>query len=650
MKSLGERILSLWKWTAVGLAAALGAALLLATGCSSGGQSSGSQPNAATLQAINITPTTEFLPLGGTRQLIALGTYSDGSVEDLSSQVTWSVATIEDSSGGSGSNSSNGSSNPTNFISINSTGMVTGLGLGTNNITATLGNIVGVLSLVVESNGLSSTTVSTLVVPTNLTTFVDAAYVPRSIARQNGTYTVQVINLDADQSSKVLPPNSAWIATVPMPAGYVPNATAADQSTMQVAVISYTSPDVQIIDASNLTSDATSNMVIATFKAPVSKSVTFNGKTCIICAAVVNPLDHQLILSTAQGYYAMDMNKGTFAALTFSPPAYPAESFVLNPVATDPYIVSPNFGQDPANPAEVQILDLTQKTSTTNTSLGLVQPLDPVIDLLSGAAAVTDAAADSESMLDLTNPQSPASVLASGIKFCSGAGTTQAPLSMGALGVKASGGPSSVFPTLFLSQPSGGCVAFEIWPEGGTAALDLSSVNYGYGLMPAKPDGNAFANGSDPNTIGTFTSVVDKKNYGFLMDATQNYIAKINFATMESEFSNGTFSLPSLGFSMPSGVVPFLADQAGGGIIYLQAYLTSGTVSVAADSATVNWVAGNKFTTGSAWDNATITIGGFFPGCLGGTTYTVNNVNSATQLTLLNAYGGPSGQMPYCLP
>src|SRR5208283_4590409 len=117
-----------------------------------------------------------------------------------------------------------------------------------------------------------------------------------------GAYAVQEVNLDADQFSNVLPVGVALLASVPMPPGFVPNAAVGSQSSFLVVVISYSSPEVQIIDASNVPSDLNNNTVIAAFTAPVSQTVTINGITCMICAAVVNPVDHNLLLSTAQGF------------------------------------------------------------------------------------------------------------------------------------------------------------------------------------------------------------------------------------------------------------------------------------------------------------------------------------------------------------
>src|SRR5207245_4825253 len=57
---------------------------------------------AAALVAIAITPATASTPLGTTRQFTALGTYTDGTTQDLTQLGHWrstdaSVATISDS-------------------------------------------------------------------------------------------------------------------------------------------------------------------------------------------------------------------------------------------------------------------------------------------------------------------------------------------------------------------------------------------------------------------------------------------------------------------------------------------------------------------------------------------------------------------------
>ena len=192
-----------------------------------------------TLQSIQITPSTSLIALAEKRQLIATGVYNDGSTAVISSQVTWA--------------SSSGVS-LTDFVSVNPSGLATGVAIGATIVTATLGNVTGALQLTVDTNGFTSGTLAVLSVPYK-SSAIDVAYLPESSTKIQGTYAVQEVNLDADQFSDVLPVEVALLSSVPMPAGFVPNAAIAFQSSYEVAVISYSSPDVQIIDASNISRD-----------------------------------------------------------------------------------------------------------------------------------------------------------------------------------------------------------------------------------------------------------------------------------------------------------------------------------------------------------------------------------------------------------
>jgi hypothetical protein len=74
--------------------------------------------NPPTLVGITVTPDNEVIEVGGTKQFIATGHYSDNSTEDLSSNVTWASSDFA-------------------VASIDSSGLATGLSAGTTNITAT---------------------------------------------------------------------------------------------------------------------------------------------------------------------------------------------------------------------------------------------------------------------------------------------------------------------------------------------------------------------------------------------------------------------------------------------------------------------------------------------------------------------------------
>jgi hypothetical protein len=514
------------------------------------------------LVRINIAPATSLIGIAENRQLTAIGTYNDGSTADLTSQVTWSA---------------NSAPITTNLVTVTSKGMATGLAIGAAVVSASVGSTVGLIDLTVDTNGFTSSTIGVLSVPYKAT-IIDAAYVPQQTLIQ-GAYAVQEVNLDADQFTTSLPVPIALLASVPMPTGFVPNVAVGIQSSSQIAVISYTSPDVQIVDASNLSTDLTNNTVINTFSAPVSQSVTINGIKCMICAAVVNPTNNHLILSTAQGYYSLDPVAGTFTAIPFTPAPAPAQNLSLNPVATDPFILAP----DPAT-GEVQILDLTTNAATTFSSslTGVSAPDAVALNLLDGYGAIVDAQTNNLSFVNLATPATPQFLSVPSIGVCGSPSPSF--LNMVAMGVSGAAQLSNAAQTLFISQTSGSCVGLAPLPPAGNPVQPASNP-YGFGPMPATPDQKAFINGVDPNSIATFNSVVDRNNYGLLVDENQQWIAKINLGRALTYANigvgNGNPPLPG-GMAFSTAVLCALGPDCPPplAVIYLPTPSTEVTLSV----------------------------------------------------------------------
>ncbi len=550
----------------------------------------------AQLVSIQITPTTSLIGIGENRQLVATGVYSDGSTNLITSSVTWAVVPPPPPNSGSTS----GSTTPAS-VSVNSSGIATGATIGPAIVTATSGSVVGVLQLIVDANSLNSSTIGILSVPYK-STIVDAGYLPQQTVI-NGAYAVQELNLDADHFSSSSVIQIALLASIPMPAGYVPNAAAASQSNYLVAVISYTSPDIQIIDASNLSTDFTNNTIVSTFTAPVTQSVGFyagtpQAYTCIICAAVVNPTTGQLLLSTARGFYSMDMvpTSATFGKFTLLFPATaaaPSPNFSLNPIATpDPYILAPS-----PTTGEVQVLDLITSAVTTISpgTSGVSTPGAVSVDPLSSYAAVVDAATNAQSLLTLAAPQSPASTPVTGLGVC---GAPEPPyLNMVTMAISENAALSDTAHTLFTSQTAGNCVGFEaLWPFEASQPLVPSGVLYGYGAMPVTPDLKAFVNGNDANAVGSFNSVYDQGNYALLVDGSsqnnQQWIAKINVSNVLSDagIQTGASAVPlPAGSIISSGAAGFLCADTTNGIctaitnptvVYLPTPSTQVTTSV----------------------------------------------------------------------
>jgi len=105
---------------------------------------------AATLVSIALTPASSSIADGTSRQFAATGTYSDGSTQDLTSQVTWSSSSAAVASIGN---------------TAGSYGLATSETSGSTTVSATLGGVSGSAPLAVTA----ATLVSIAITPNNLT-------------------------------------------------------------------------------------------------------------------------------------------------------------------------------------------------------------------------------------------------------------------------------------------------------------------------------------------------------------------------------------------------------------------------------------------------------------------------------------------------
>ena len=96
----------------------------------------------ATLTSIAVTPASPSIAQGGTQQFTATGTYSDSSLQNLTSQVTWTSST-------------------TSVATITAAGLATGITAGTSTVSAALGELGDSTTLtVLPPGGLAITTTS----------------------------------------------------------------------------------------------------------------------------------------------------------------------------------------------------------------------------------------------------------------------------------------------------------------------------------------------------------------------------------------------------------------------------------------------------------------------------------------------------------
>ncbi len=100
--------------------------------------------SSANLVSISVAPANPTVPLASSQQLVATGTFDDGTTQNLSGQVTWTTA------------------NPHSLVArVSATGMVTGLGLGTETVTATApsSGISGTAGITVDESSVAAVNV-----------------------------------------------------------------------------------------------------------------------------------------------------------------------------------------------------------------------------------------------------------------------------------------------------------------------------------------------------------------------------------------------------------------------------------------------------------------------------------------------------------
>ncbi len=94
-----------------------------------------------TLTTVTVTPATPSVTVGNTQQMIATGTYDDGSTDNLSDSASWT-------------------SSDTSIATVGSTGLVKGISEGTATISATSGAISGSTTVTVTVANLKSISVT----------------------------------------------------------------------------------------------------------------------------------------------------------------------------------------------------------------------------------------------------------------------------------------------------------------------------------------------------------------------------------------------------------------------------------------------------------------------------------------------------------
>ena len=100
-------------------------------------------PGKNTITALRVQPTNATVAPAVTQQYTATATFGDNSTGDVTSKVTWSTT-------------------PTSVASINSTGLLTGIKLGTASVRATSGSVFGSTGVTIANKPVASVTIQPL--------------------------------------------------------------------------------------------------------------------------------------------------------------------------------------------------------------------------------------------------------------------------------------------------------------------------------------------------------------------------------------------------------------------------------------------------------------------------------------------------------
>jgi hypothetical protein len=169
--------------------------LLIAYVAGCGGGGGNDDASSATLQSITVSPSTASIAKGQSQQFTATGTYSDGTVKIITTQVTWS--------------SDNAS------VTIGSNGLAIGAGVGGANITASLDDASGTASLAVTAAILTDIDVEPQVpiISLGLTQQFTATGIYTD-GNRDLTNVVTWTAFDTDSSGNLLTPLASTMATI----------------------------------------------------------------------------------------------------------------------------------------------------------------------------------------------------------------------------------------------------------------------------------------------------------------------------------------------------------------------------------------------------------------------------------------------------
>jgi Bacterial Ig-like domain (group 2)/IPT/TIG domain/Abnormal spindle-like microcephaly-assoc'd, ASPM-SPD-2-Hydin/Galactose oxidase, central domain len=252
----------------------------LVTGVSQGNStiqaSSGSQNGSTTISvgppalvSIALSPANASIPLGASQQYQTIGTYSDGSTQNVTSSVEWSFV-------------------PSNIVSESSSGLITSLAQGTATLQAALGTVSGSTAVTVTSPVLLSSPASVN---------IDVG----------GTQQLSATGTYSNSSGTDVTSSSSWVSSNPTIAGVSPTGfvTAIANGNVTITATSGTASGIATVTVGTSTGSS-----LNTSRYDQSATLLNDG-TLLIAAGINCPSNTSCsYLATAESY---NPDNGTFA-------------------------------------------------------------------------------------------------------------------------------------------------------------------------------------------------------------------------------------------------------------------------------------------------------------------------------------------------
>ena len=281
--------------------------------------------NAPSLASITITPVAFTIASGQSKQLSALGVYSDGTSQDVTSQVTWNALS-------------------SSYATVSSSGLVTGVAAGSSTITATMGSKSGSAVATVTSALLTSIVVTpaTASIATGQTQAFTASGIfsdgSTTDITNSVTWSSNATNFATVDQTGLATGVSAGAATISASSGTVAPGTAVLTVTAAVLTEIDIAPDDQYIPVggqyplmltATYSDNTTQTITNATWSSSDSTLASVDPNTGIV-TGVANSNDNPVTITASYGGMTNTTNVYITAAVPESLQLTPATSSIAS--------------------------------------------------------------------------------------------------------------------------------------------------------------------------------------------------------------------------------------------------------------------------------------------------------------------------------